>query len=103
MDTTTGTATATTTDEHSGAFTLENLKRILREGAGADESVDFDGDILDTDFEELGYESLALLETCGRIEREYGITLDDSVVGDVRTPRRMVEVVNEHLDRVTPA
>ncbi|MCR8942727.1 acyl carrier protein [Streptomyces sp. OUCMDZ-4982] len=102
MDTT-GTATATTTDEHSGAFTLENLKRILREGAGADESVDFDGEILDTDFEELGYESLALLETCGRIEREYGITLDDSVVGDVRTPRRMVEVVNEHLDRVTPA
>ncbi|ALC28485.1 acyl carrier protein [Streptomyces bacillaris] len=102
MDTT-GTVTATTTDEHSGAFTLENLKRILREGAGADESVDFDGDILDTDFEELGYESLALLETCGRIEREYGITLDDSVVGDVRTPRRMVEVVNEHLDRVTPA
>ncbi|MYT34804.1 acyl carrier protein [Streptomyces sp. SID8350] len=82
---------------------MENLKRILREGAGADESVDFDGDILDTDFEELGYESLALLETCGRIEREYGITLDDSVVGDVRTPRRMVEVVNEHLDRVTPA
>ncbi|MGW4220712.1 acyl carrier protein [Streptomyces bacillaris] len=103
MDTTTGTATATTTDGHPGAFTLENLKRILREGAGADESVDFDGDILDTDFEELGYESLALLETCGRIEREYGITLDDSVVGDVRTPRRMVEVVNEHLDRVTPA
>ncbi|MGW3439714.1 acyl carrier protein [Streptomyces bacillaris] len=103
MDTTTSTATATTTDEHPGAFTLENLKRILREGAGADESVDFDGDILDTDFEELGYESLALLETCGRIEREYGITLDDSVVGDVRTPRRMVEVVNEHLDRVTPA
>ncbi|AXI73008.1 acyl carrier protein [Streptomyces bacillaris] len=102
MDTT-GTVTATTTDEHSEAFTLENLKRILREGAGADESVDFDGDILDTDFEELGYESLALLETCGRIEREYGITLDDSVVGDVRTPRRMVEVVNEHLDRVTPA
>ncbi|MYR40324.1 acyl carrier protein [Streptomyces sp. SID4944] len=102
MDTT-STVTATTTDEHSGAFTLENLKRILREGAGADESVDFDGDILDTDFEELGYESLALLETCGRIEREYGITLDDSVVGDVRTPRRMVEVVNEHLDRVTPA
>ncbi|MBK3588317.1 acyl carrier protein [Streptomyces microflavus] len=84
-------------------FTLESLKRILREGAGADESVDFDGDILDADFEELGYESLAILETCGRIEREYGITLDDSVVSDVRTPRRMVEVVNEHLGQTAPA
>ncbi|MFI8312897.1 acyl carrier protein [Streptomyces microflavus] len=84
-------------------FTLESLKRILHEGAGADESVDFDGDILDADFEELGYESLAILETCGRIEREYGITLDDSVVSDVRTPRRMVEVVNEHLGQTAPA
>ncbi|WP_432247447.1 acyl carrier protein [Streptomyces sanyensis] len=84
-------------------FTLADLKRILREGAGADESVDFDGDILDTEFEDLGYESLALLETCGRIEREYAITLDDSVVGEVRTPRRMVEVVNEHLGQTAPA
>ncbi|AGK78906.1 acyl carrier protein [Streptomyces microflavus] len=89
--------------DNNQTFTLESLKRILREGAGADESVDFDGDILDADFEELGYESLAILETCGRIEREYGITLDDSVVSDVRTPRRMVEVVNEHLGQTAPA
>ncbi|MFF0054834.1 acyl carrier protein [Streptomyces microflavus] len=89
--------------DNNQTFTLESLKRILREGAGADESVDFDGDILDADFQELGYESLAILETCGRIEREYGITLDDSVVSDVRTPRRMVEVVNEHLGQTAPA
>ena len=33
-------------------FTTEDLKRILLEGAGADESVDLDGDILDTEFEQ---------------------------------------------------
>lgn len=75
-------------------FTLDDLKRILLEGAGADESVDLDGDILDTDFEELGYESLALLETGGRIEREYGITLDDTALTDARTPRALIAVVN---------
>lgn len=75
-------------------FTLDDLKRILLEGAGADESVDLDGDILDTDFEELGYESLALLETGGRIEREYGITLDDTALTDARTPRALISVVN---------
>ncbi|GAB3965530.1 acyl carrier protein [Streptomyces sparsus] len=78
-------------------FTVEDLKRILLEGAGADESVDLDGDILDTDFEELGYESLALLETGGRIEREYGIQLEDSALTDARTPRALVEVVNNQL------
>ncbi|WP_410537957.1 acyl carrier protein [Streptomyces sp. KL2] len=78
-------------------FTVEDLRRILREGAGADESVDLDGDILDTDFEELGYESLALLETGGRIEREYGIKLDDSALTDARTPRALIELVNSRL------
>ncbi|MGW7022522.1 acyl carrier protein [Streptomyces decoyicus] len=79
------------------AFTVEELKRILREGAGADESVNLDGDILDTDFEELGYESLALLETGGRIEREYGITLDDDALTEARTPRALIDVVNGQL------
>ncbi|MDT3395507.1 acyl carrier protein [Streptomyces sp. B1866] len=78
-------------------FTLADLTRILREGAGADESVDLDGDILDREFEELGYESLALLETGGRIEREYGISLDDSLLSEARTPRMLVDLVNAHL------
>nr|WP_197972294.1 MULTISPECIES: acyl carrier protein [Streptomyces] len=67
------------------------------ESAGADENVDLDGDILDTDFEELSYESLAILETCGRIERDYGISLDDSVVTEARTPRALLEIVNVQL------
>ncbi|MBT3165338.1 acyl carrier protein [Streptomyces sp. Vc74B-19] len=78
-------------------FTLEDLKRILREGAGADEGVDLDGDILDTDFGLLGYESLALLETGGRIEREFGITLDDETLTDAATPRSLLEAVNALL------
>ncbi|MFC9932106.1 acyl carrier protein [Streptomyces sp. NPDC127190] len=78
-------------------FTIDDLKRILLEGAGAEEGVDLDGDILDTDFEELGYESLALLETGGRIEREYGILLDDDIFADNRTPRALVAAINDQL------
>jgi act minimal PKS acyl carrier protein len=75
-------------------FVLEDLKRILREGAGADENVDLDGEILDTEFAELGYDSLALLETASRISREYGITLEDDIVIATRTPRDLIKVVN---------
>ncbi|MFC7309484.1 acyl carrier protein [Streptomyces monticola] len=85
----------------SNDFTLDDLKRILLEGAGAADDVDLDGDIVDKDFEQLGYESLALLETGSRIEREYGITLDDAVLTDAVTPRTLVEAVNDHLS--TPA
>ncbi|WP_432020709.1 acyl carrier protein [Streptomyces sp. 1222.5] len=78
-------------------FTLDDLRRILLESAGAEEGVDLYGDIADTDFEELGYESLALLETGGRIEREFGVSLDDVNLSDITTPRALVDAVNELL------
>ncbi|PSL46011.1 act minimal PKS acyl carrier protein [Saccharothrix carnea] len=81
----------------SAKFTIDDLKRILREGAGTDETVDLDGDIAGSDFEELGYESLALLETGSRIEREYGISLDEDALADARTPAALVDLVNSHL------
>ncbi|MEU9013882.1 acyl carrier protein [Streptomyces sp. NPDC048479] len=81
----------------STEFTIDDLRRILREGAGTEEGVDLDADILDTAFEELGYESLALLETCGRIEREYGVTLDDDALAEARTPRALLGLVHGHL------
>ena len=84
-------------------FTLDDLKRILLEGAGADEGVDLHADILDIGFDELGYESLALLETSSRIEREYGISLDDSTLTDTDTPRALIDLVNAHLTGSTSA
>lgn len=79
-------------------FTLDDLRRILLEAAGADEGTDLGTDILDTAFDALGYESLALLETGGCIEREYGISLDDdTLTTDALTPRALIETVNERL------
>ncbi|WP_028476865.1 acyl carrier protein [Nocardia sp. CNY236] len=76
-------------------FELADLRRVIRAAAGEVEGLD--GDIIDTPFEELGYESLALLETAGRIEREYGVKLEDSVLIDASTPRALLEVVNQQL------
>ncbi|WP_073948906.1 acyl carrier protein [Streptomyces kebangsaanensis] len=78
-------------------FTLDDLRRILLESAGAEEGTDLGDDILDKKFGDLGYESLALLETGGRIERGWNITLDDSVLDDSTTPRALIEAVNAHL------
>ncbi|BBC30337.1 hypothetical protein SGFS_016310 [Streptomyces graminofaciens] len=83
-------------------FDVGDLRRILREGAGADENVDLEGDILDVDFEALGYDSLARLETGGRIEREFRIKLADETLTEVATPRELIDAVNAQL-RSTPA
>ncbi|MER7847111.1 acyl carrier protein [Kitasatospora sp. NPDC096077] len=78
-------------------FTLDDVRRILLAAAGAGEGVDLDADIRDRSFGDLGYDSIALLEAGGRIEIEWGITLDDAALTDAVTPDALVLLVNSHL------
>ncbi|MFE7314471.1 acyl carrier protein [Streptomyces sp. NPDC057555] len=78
-------------------LTIDELVEILRASAGEDEGVDLGADIGDTPFTDLGYDSLALLETAGKVQRDYGITLDDEVLAEAETPRRFLEAVNSRL------
>ncbi|MFE2556132.1 acyl carrier protein [Streptomyces sp. NPDC059352] len=75
-------------------LTLDTLLQILRECAGEEEGVDLGGDILDTPFVELGYDSLALLQATGRIERDLGVALPDDVVAEAETPALLLDLVN---------
>ena len=75
-------------------FTIDDLKRLMRECAGADETVNLDDEIGDRSFDELGYDSLALLETASRVERAFGVSLPDDVLGGVDTPSAFVAFVN---------
>jgi act minimal PKS acyl carrier protein len=78
-------------------LSLDDLKRILLEAAGADEGIDLSGDVLEVAFEDLGYDSLALLEAGSRIEREYGVKLDDDALAEAHTPGALINLVNELL------
>ncbi len=78
-------------------MTLDELTALLRECAGEDEGVDLDGDVLDTPFSDLGYDSLAVLQTTGRIERDYAIRLSDDTVAEAETPRLLLDFINESL------
>jgi act minimal PKS acyl carrier protein len=78
-------------------MTIDDLRRILRSSAGEEEGVDLDGDIIDVEFAELGYDSIALLETGGAVEREIGDSLDDESITSAKTPRKFLSVVNDSL------
>jgi act minimal PKS acyl carrier protein len=84
-------------------LTINDLRRIMKECAGEDEGTDLSEQSLEARFEELGYDSLALLETGSAIEREYGIKLPEDTALDARlTPRELLAMVNEVLSAHTP-
>ncbi len=75
---------------------LRELTALLRECAGEEDGVDLEGDVLDIPFTDLGYDSLAMLQTTGRIERDYEIALDEAI-DSAGTLRAYLDVVNQAL------
>jgi act minimal PKS acyl carrier protein len=79
-------------------LTLQHLASALHESAGYDDAAaGLDDGALDVAFTDLGVDSVALLETCARVEREYGIRLSDSTIEDAPTPRALLAAINEQL------
>jgi act minimal PKS acyl carrier protein len=74
-------------------MTIDDLRTILVACAGESEGV-LDGDIRDRDFDELGYDSLALMETAARIRSDFGVTIPDERIAELRTPGEILDLVN---------
>ncbi|MGP4114335.1 acyl carrier protein [Streptomyces sp. 4N509B] len=75
-------------------ITLDDLAQALTECAGSDEEVPLRTEAIDTPFADLGYDSLALLETAALMQQRYGVTLTDDEVGEIGTPREFLDLVN---------
>lgn len=72
-------------------ITLSQLVSLIRECAGESDVADLDGDIADMAFEELGYDSLALLELSARIKQTLGVEVPESAM---TTPGGTLRLVN---------
>ncbi|SEF66124.1 act minimal PKS acyl carrier protein [Thermomonospora echinospora] len=76
-------------------LTVTRLMEIIRECAGEGEGLAAADDVLNVEFSDLGYDSLAMLETASRIERDYGIRLPDEQVTEATTPRAFLTLVHD--------
>lgn len=75
-------------------ISLDDVWRLLRESAGADEKLLSVGDVDHRPFEELGYDSLAILEVSSRIEQEFGIKIHEDDIPGLDSPAGIVDYVN---------
>ena len=79
------------------AFTLDDLSRLLATESSDDEAEELTESVLDESFVDIGYDSLALLELLGKVQREYGVKLADDVVERMPTPRAAIDLVNAEV------
>jgi act minimal PKS acyl carrier protein len=73
-------------------FDLEDVQRLLRECGGEVPSADLTA-FADSRFDELGYDSLAILELTVRIENQYGVRIGDEDMAAIGTPADLVQYV----------
>ncbi|MEU2182064.1 acyl carrier protein [Streptomyces thermolilacinus] len=76
---------------------LEDLTAVLRECAGESENAGLSTAALDVSFADLGYDSVAVLETTARIERDHGVVLDEESVFEAETLGQYLALVNAAL------
>ncbi|MBF6328254.1 acyl carrier protein [Nocardia transvalensis] len=74
-------------------ITMADIERILVACAGSEEDIDTSVGFAERSFEEMGYDSLALMESAAVIKQEYGITIPDEDLVDVETPKALLELV----------
>ncbi|MFI0787251.1 acyl carrier protein [Streptomyces lydicus] len=78
-------------------YTLDDLRVVMRESVGVDESVDLSADIADVTFSDLGYDSLAVLELASQVQRTVGVPLADELILEAPSPGAFVACVNQVL------
>ncbi|GAA3731998.1 act minimal PKS acyl carrier protein [Spinactinospora alkalitolerans] len=78
-------------------FTIDDLRSIMATAVEVDEDVDLNGDIAGTAFDDLGYDSLAVMEVAAHVQRATGVRITDEAAGDLPTPGDMVAYVTNRL------
>jgi act minimal PKS acyl carrier protein len=74
-------------------LTLDALTQILAQDVGLPD-VELGPAILDVPFDDLGYDSLAMLQVTTAIRQRHGVRLSDGDVFDRKTPRDLIDYVN---------
>jgi aromatase len=79
-------------------FTLDDLHRALRESAGVEETDWSTRDVLDVTFQELGCDSLAMLDLISRVQNDVGVPISEQDLDALTTPRGLLEYVSARQD-----
>jgi len=78
-------------------FTFDDLKNVLVNRIGIAEARVTDD--LDATFEDMGLDSLAMVELQLAIQQRYGIEIIDDETSHIKTPRGAIDFTNRRLSQ----
>jgi minimal PKS acyl carrier protein len=78
-------------------FTVNTLRDIMRACAGPGEHPELQGEFIDVTYEDLGFDSLAVLQMATRIQQDLGVPVPDDAVAVMVTPRDALDYVNKQM------
>ena len=83
------------------ALTLQLLAKLMEESGDRDPAaeLELDDNIGNVSFDELGFDSLSLFNTCVQIEEVYPVKLSLDAVLAAETPNGLLDLVNQNLRR----
>lgn len=80
---------------------LKDVWTALVDGSGADDPDALLSQLESKSFDELGYDSLAILETGLRLRRESGADVPDSDIAGAQSAQELLALINGHLPQST--
>lgn len=81
----------------SKSMSMDDLRGVLIACAGGDDNEALHGDISDVSFEDLGYDSLALMETVTRLKLDHGVDIPEEHITEVSTPTELLVLINKQI------
>ena len=78
-------------------FGLDDLRKIMEQVSDEDDELNLDGDIAEQPFDELGLDSLGVLDLMTRIQQDWHVAVPDEVISTARVPQDVVDFVSQRL------
>lgn len=78
-------------------LTLDDLREFM-ETCGTDAGVDLNADIKDVLFEELGFDSLAILHIASLVHHRTSVAIPDHLALELKTPGAVLDYVNSLIE-----
>ena len=78
-------------------LTVQGLRAIVEQCVGGDNTTAIDETTLDTEWTDLGLDSLALYEIVTRVQDDLAVAISDDEVDTFATPRLLLDSVNGTL------